>query len=531
MKRRTLATFRYASGLILGLATAACVMEADSTRSVSNTPLPVRDEASCAHLAGSPLSAGVVDGATHVKAGAPVLELKPFVLKAPRSFCRVSTTLTSGPGSSINAEFWLPDAWNGKLFGIGGGGFSGGLDAAAIYLNGPLGRGYAGAASDAGHPTEEGAQWAHNQPAKLADWASRANHVTAVVGKALAEAYYGEPPRRAYFEGCSNGGRDALMLAQRHPDDYDGIISGAPAADWTGLLSSFVANQKTYKAFGPDADTKFAFVHDAILAKCDTLDGVKDGVLENPKACRFDPAEVQCQAGSASICLTKSEADALRTIYQGHRLADGRRVFPGFALGGEKAAQGWRDPSKANTGQMGIDFYRWMVYADPSWNPEQFDLDRDYAVARERMGPIVNANDPDLTAFTRRGAKLLLWHGWNDASIPAGGTIKYYEAVEAKLGAKTDESVRLFMAPGVNHCFGGDGLPVFDRLSALERWVEHKTPPSQITATKYDNDVFYLAGLPTKPVRTRPLCPWPQTAHYNGAGSTDHAANFTCKAD
>jgi pimeloyl-ACP methyl ester carboxylesterase len=531
MNPRFSAHFRLASAILIGLATTACTGVMDVAKPTADNALPARDEASCARLANFRLADVTVDSVTHVKADAPVLEAKPFVMKASQSFCRVGATLTSGPGSSIRAEFWLPDAWNGKLFGMGGGGFNGGLDAAAIYLNTPLGKGYAGAVSDAGHPTAEGAQWAHNEPAKVADWASRANHATATFGKALANTYYGEPPRRAYFEGCSNGGRDALMLAQRHPDDYDGIISGAPAADWIGLLSSFIANQKTYAAFGSDANAKFALVHDAILGKCDTLDGVKDGVLERPYDCKFDPAELQCKSDSTSLCLTKAEADAARTIYQGQRLADGRQVFAGFSMGGEKTAQGWRDASKANTGQMGTDFYRWMVYGDPSWNPEQFNLDRDYAAALDRLGPVVNANDPDLTAFTRRGGKLLLWHGWNDASIPAEGTIQYFEAVKAKLGPTTEESVRLFMAPGVDHCFGGDGPPVFDRLEAIERWVEQKVPPSRIIATKYTNDVFYLAGLPTKPVRTRPLCPWPQSAHYNGAGSTDDAANFTCRAD
>jgi feruloyl esterase len=520
-----------ASALALAAGIAACTGGLESAQVAASTPLPVRDKASCERLTGSRVGDIAVETAMHVETGAPVLEVKPFVLKASTSFCRVGATLSSGPGSSIKVEYWLPDTWNGKFLGVGGGGFSGGLDSAAVVLNTPLSAGYAGGSSDAGHKTAEGAQWAHNEPVKVADWANRANHETAVFGKALVGAYYGEAPRRAYFEGCSNGGRDALMLAQRHPGDYDGIISGAPAADWTGLMSSFVANQKTYQVFGADADAKFKAVHNAVIDKCDALDGVKDGVLERPYQCKFDPAEVECKAGETDACLTKPQADALRVIYQGHPLADGRMVFPGFAVGGERDRGGWRDPSKAGTTQMGIEFYRWMVFGDANWSPESFDLDRDYAIALQRMGPITNADNPDVSAFAQRGGKLLLWHGWNDALIAADGTIKYYEAAKKKLGDRADESIRLFMAPGAGHCFGGDGPSTFNRLEALDRWVETNSPPTQMIATKYDNDLFAIAGLPTKVARTRPLCPWPQTAHYVGTGSTDDAANFICKQD
>ncbi len=530
MKTHLLLTGR-ASMMALALAAAACSGQDDNTDAATAAALPTGDKASCEKLAGAQIADATIDKTTYVETGATLIDQPPFKLNASANFCRVFATLSSGPGSSIKAEVYLPDTWNGKFLGVGGGGFSGGVDSAALMLNGPLSQGYAGAASDAGHPTVEGAQWAHNDPVKLADWANRANHVTAVFGKAAVNAYYGQTPERAYFEGCSNGGRDALMLAQRHPEDYDGIISGAPAANWTGLLSSFVANQKAYKVFGADADAKMKVVNGAIMAKCDELDGVKDGVLERPNQCAFDPAETQCKAGETSACLTKDEADALRTLYKGHRLADGTEVFAGFAVGGELERSGWRDPSKAGTGQMGIDFYRWMVTGDPDWDPETFDLDRDYAMAVERMGPIVNANDPDLSAFVGKGGKLLLWHGWNDTLIQADGTTKYYDAVKAKLGAAADEGVRLFMAPGVNHCFGGVGPSFFNKVDALDQWVETGTPPSRIIATKYDNDLFAFLGLPANPVRTRPLCPWPQTAHYNGTGSTDDAANFTCKAD
>ena len=492
----------------------------------------VRDKASCQALAGTTVADVKIDAATYLEAGQPTIERPPFSIKAPVNFCRVAVTLSSGAGSVIKSEYWLPDTWNTKFYAVGGGGFSGGLDSSPLLLTDPVAQGYAGAASDAGHPTAEGAQWAHNEPVKLADWANRANHATAVFGKSLIAAYYGDAPRRSYFEGCSNGGRDALMLVQRHPGDFDGVISGAPAANWTGLLSSFVMNQKTYEAFGSSGqDQKFKIANAAIMAKCDTLDGVKDGILEQPNKCEFDPSEVQCKTGESSNCLSKGEADALRIMYKGHALADGRKVFPGFAIGAETERSGWRDPAKTGTGQMGIDYYRWIVFGDPDWNMAQFDLNRDYAIAVKRTGEIIDAANPDIKAFTEKGGKLLLWHGWNDTLIPAEGTIDYYNAVKSELGAGADQSVRLFMAPGANHCFGGVGPSFFDKLGEIDRWVETGSPPTRIVATKYDNDMFKLIGMPAKPARTRPLCVWPQAAHYSGSGSTDDAANFTCKAD
>lgn len=529
---RHLRTCLTSGGIVSVLLLSACSLDPAASPNAGDTSPVVRDEVACRDLAGRMVPGGKIDTATYVKTGDTTVDRPPFTIKASASFCRVAVTLSSGPGSVIKSEYWLPDTWNRKFYAVGGGGFSGGLEGAPLLLTDPLAQGYAGASSDAGHTVVEGAQWAHNEPIKLADWANRANHATAVFGKTLIAAYYAEAPRRSYFEGCSNGGRDALILAQRHPEDFDGIISGAPAANWTGLLSSFVMNQRTYEAFGASGqDAKFKIVNAAIMAKCDALDGVTDGVLEQPKNCAFDPSEVQCKTGETSNCLSKTEADALRTMYTGHALADGRTIFPGFAIGAETERSGWRDPSKAGTGQMGIEYYRWMVFGDPNWTMAQFDLDRDFPFAVQRTASIIDATDPDITAFTGKGGKLLLWHGWNDTLIPADGTIDYYDAVKSKLGTSTDESVRLFMAPGVNHCFGGAGPSFFDRLGALDRWVETGTAPDRMIASKFDNDLLKLIGMPSNEVRTRPLCPWPQTAHYSGTGSTDDAANFMCRAD
>lgn len=522
------------SSLAVAVLMSGCSMDPQpSAQGSAAAPVNIiRDKASCDALANTAVAGGKIESTSYLEAGQPTIERPPFSMKAPANFCRVTVTLSSGPGSAIRSEYWLPDSWNRKFYAVGGGGFNGGLDSSPLMLTDPLAQGYAGAASDAGHPTEEGARWAYNDPDTLADWANRANHITAVFGKALIGAYYEQAPQRSYFEGCSNGGRDALILAQQHPGDFDGIISGAPAADWTGLMSSFVSNLPTVRTFGTSGqDAKFSLISNAVLAKCDAVDGVKDGVIEQPRACTFDPAEIQCTAEKTAGCLSKAEADAMRTVYQGHTLPGGRKVFPGFSFGAEAERTGWRDMSATGISQMGVEFYRWMVYGDPDWDAEQFDLGRDYPVAVERMGPVINANNPDISDFTKRGGKLLLWHGWNDTLIPAEGTIDYYNAVKSTLGANTDTSVRLFMAPGVNHCFGGSGPSFFDKLTEIDQWVETGSPPNRIVATKYDNDMFRLIGMPAKPARTRPLCAWPQSAHYSGSGSTDDAANFTCKAD
>jgi feruloyl esterase len=422
------------------------------------------------------------------------------------------------------------------LLGAGGGGFNGGLDAAPVALGPAVAKGYAGAVTDTGHKSSDGAQWALNEPDKVADWGHRANHLTALFAKELVADYYGRPATRAYFQGCSNGGRDALMEARRYPDDYDGIIAGDPAADWTGMTASFLWNYQTL-FLTPGASglaTKIKLVNDAVLAKCDGLDGVKDGVLENPGECRFDPAELQCKSGDSPDCLTPAEVIALRKIHSGPGLRDGRTVFPGFPVGGEAIPDnrnGWIDRSKNGIFVLGAEFYRWMVYGDPNWAPERFQLDQDYPMAKARLGPIVDANDPDLRLFSRRGGKLILYHGWYDGAVSPEATISYFEAVRRRLGASAAaDHVRLFMAPGMAHCGFGPGANAFDMLTPLDQWVTHGVAPERIIATKYDDDFSAFKGLPAKPLKTHPLCAWPKTAHYDGAGSTDDAASFTCRA-
>lgn len=488
----------------------------------------------CASLTGKEIGSAKVVQAVPVSLGGDLATGPLSAIKAKKPFCRVSAVLNPVAGSEIQVEVWLPDTWNGKMLAVGGGGFSGGLDSVAITLGFGLAQGYAGLATDAGHKTVDGAGWSAGQPEKVVDWSHRANHLGAVFGKALIEAHYGRPASSAYFKGCSNGGRDALMEASRYPDDYDGIIAGAPAFDWTGMNSAFLWNWQTlFQSPGAETlPTKIPAVSTAIRNKCDALDGVKDGVLENPRLCKFEPSELICDGADQKSCLTKPEANALEKIYEGPRLRNGKAIYSGLALGDEDIplnGDGWLNPTEKGTGAFATEFFRWMVYKDPSWKPESFQLERDYALAIEKMRSLVDVG-PDLRAFTARGGKLIIWHGWSDARVPAERTVRYYEDVKRMIGSKSaKQNVRLFMAPGVAHCFGGPGPNNFDMIPDLDRWVQQKKAPERIIATKTDNDIFALIGLPAKALRTRPLCPWPKTARYSGTGSTDDAANFTCR--
>jgi hypothetical protein len=530
-----------AGGLVLGVAAAGlATYDASAQSETPSSAAASADASRCAALVGTKVESGVVESTEFVGRGAEVSTLisvaaaKPLLagLKVPASFCRVHARLNPMLGSEIHVEIWLPEQWNGKFLGTGGGGFSGGIDAAPLTLRDPLATGYAAAATDVGHKSSDGAQWAYGQPVKLVDWAHRGNHLTAVFAKALIATYYGKPATRAYFQGCSNGGRDALMEASRYPEDYDGIIAGAPATNWTGMMTGFVWNHQAVSGApgAPNLNSKLKLVQEAVLAKCDALDGVKDGVIENPQMCRFDPAKIQCKSGDGPDCLSAAEVTALRKIYQGPRTRNGRQIYSGFAAGAENVEwQNWITGTKAAQAGFGTEFYRWMVYSDSKWTPEHFDPDRDYPVAKKQMGPIIDSNNPDLRPFTRHGGKLIVYHGWADAGIPAGASVDYYNAVRHRLGAAAGQ-VRLFMVPGMAHCFGGPGPNRFDMLSQLDNWVENGTAPEQVIATKYDNDLAVFAGRPAKQVRTRPLCAWPKVAHYGDTGSTDDAANFSCVA-
>jgi feruloyl esterase len=366
-----------------------------------------------------------------------------------------------------------------------------------------------------------------------------------VRAKSIIEAYYGERPRHSYFASCSNGGRQALMEAQRYPADYDGIIAGAPANARTSIFAGFLWD--TQALSGPASfipPSKLPAIERAVLTACDARDGVKDSVLEDPRQCRFDPATIVCKAGDKADCLTSPQAEALRKIYSGPHDPAGKPLISGFEPGGQTGAGGWRGwilgdaPGKSAQAIFGTQFMANMVFNDPEWDYRNFDFDHDMKTANDRMAKILNATDPDLNAFRSRGGKLILFHGWADPALPPLNTINYFNAVKTTLGAETADSfIRLYMMPGTQHCLGGPGPnycgglsaaqgdPEHDFSAALERWVENGVAPRRMIASKFANDADLASGV----IRTRPLCPFPETAVYKGSGSTDDAANFVCQ--
>ena len=457
-------------------------------------------------------------------------------LEAP-AFCRA----VGRTAPAIHFEVWLPeDNWNGKFQGIGNGGMAGSLR--YDRLAAALARGYATAATDTGHVTDGAfdATWAFGRPDLVADFGHRALHLVTVNAKAVTEAHYGRPPSWSYFVGCSKGGQQGLMEAQRYPEDYDGIIAGNPAHNWT----RFYAGAHLWYAQATLADARswipparLPLLADAVNAACDALDGIEDGVLDDPRQCRFDPAELTCAAGQdPATCLTASQVDAVRAIWSGSRNRAGELLYPGLVPGGEASTGGWArwvtgdEPFTSLHWLAAEGFFRHMVFEDPDWDFRSFDYDEDLAFALDKVGPVLDAADPDLRPLRSRGGKLIVYHGWSDADISPLGSIDYYEDVVALIGAgrdratalaRTREFFRLFMAPGMGHCRGGPGPDRFDALTALERWVEQGEAPARIVAARVREGVVD---------RTRPLCPYPEVTRWNGAGSTDDAANFACAA-
>jgi feruloyl esterase len=429
--------------------------------------------------------------------------------------CRVALVLAPTPDSHIEVEVWLPSAnWNGKFEAVGNGGWAGiiSTDAMAAAVR----EGYATASTDTGHKSKEtpGGSFVPGHPEKLIDYGYRAVHEMTLAAKRLIEAHYGQAPRLAYWNSCSNGGRQGLMEAQRYPEDFDGIVAGAPAANWTGrAIGSLWVAQLVHKeeaSFIPPA--KFALLHEAALRACDALDGVADGVIENPRRCKVDPSILLCHGDDTANCLTAPQVEAARGIYAA------RGFYPGLAPGGEL---GWATYAGPKPFAIGNDYARFVLFRDPAWDYRALDAAAASAEAVTLDQGTTNALNPDLRPFFQHGGKLIQYHGWSDPQIPPMHSVNYYESVLEKVGAGTaDASYRLFMVPGMAHCGGGTGPNQFAAMAALERWREAAVAPQSIVAARVTNN---------RVERTRPLCPYPQTAVYSGTGSTNDAANFTCK--
>ena len=509
-------------------------------------------DVNCDHLAQLKLPATTITLAKLVPAGAfagpPALisgaDLTPFYKKLP-AFCRLVVQAAPTSDSDIKIEVWMPaTGWAGKLQGIGNGGFAGQID--YEQLGTAVKNGYAAVATDTGHSgTPIEAAWALGHPEKVIDFGHRAVHEMTRIAKGATKEFYGRNPERSYFWGCSDGGREALMEAQRYPEDYDGILAGAPANYWTALLTSAVWNTQALTldpaSFIPPA--KIPSIANSVLAACDSLDGLRDGVLNDPRQCHFDPASMLCKnRDDSDRCLTAPQAEALKKLYQGPRDSHGRSVFPGYLPGSEDGPEGWAlwitgpAPNKSLMAFFGSGYFSNMVYGKSDWDYRTFHVDPGMQAATEKTASSLDANNPDLRAFHARGGKLILYHGWEDPAIPALNTINYYESVTNKMDKhKADGFVRLYMVPGMQHCGGGPGTDAFGaggytpndpRLNmrlALEDWVAHNKAPASITAAKYaPNDSEHHATM------TRPLCTYPSFAKYKGTGDTNDAANFVC---
>jgi hypothetical protein len=498
--------------------------------------------ADCEHLTSLKLKDAVITSASTVAAGAftPSAGPQNGPFKTTPAFCRVQGVSKPSADSEIEFEVWMPvSGWNGKYFGIGNGGFAGSIQyslmAAALH------NGYASSSTDTGHkgPATSG-DWALGHHEKIVDFAYRSIHETAEKSKAVIQGFYGQGAKHSYFSGCSNGGRQALVEAQRYPADYDGIISGAPANFWTHNFAGFVWDQQALDQ-APIPAAKMPAIEKAALAACDSLDGVEDGVIDDPTKCHFDPSKLLCKGAESDSCLTAAQIGALKKIYDGPRNSKGKQVFPGYVPGGESGPGGWsRWITGADSQQaiFGNGFFKNMVFQNAAWDFRGFNFDRDMEVTDDKSAGLFNATDANLKAFKDGGGKLFIYHGWSDTAIAPANAVNYYQSVVAKMGQKqAGEFVQLYMVPGMQHCAGGPGPdsfgtnpaaaasdPLHSMSLALDRWVDQGVVPEHIVATKFKTGANAGGAV----ARTRPLCPYPQVARYVGSGSTDDAANFKC---
>ncbi len=446
--------------------------------------------------------------------------------------CKVEGTV----GTEIRFEVLLPADWNGKFLMGGGGGFVGSLGYQGRFS---VNRGYATAATDTGHQGDGiRAEWAHGHPERRVNYGYLGVHRTTEAAKAIVRAYYGREAERSYFYGCSNGGRQALMSAQRFPADFDGIVAGAPAHDFSGVIAGFAYNMQ--RIFPDPANLTQPVItaqnrqllEAEILGQCDDLDGVKDGFLNDPRDCGFNLSKLPVCSGSESAdhCVTIRQREAIAAVYGGPRNANGQ-IYPGFPFGGESASGAWQSwitgPSPRlmeaygePSSQFGFatQGFKYLVFQDPEFDYTRYDFDS-YDRDAAHLAGFLNATNTDLSAFKESGGKLLLWHGWSDAALTAYGSINYFEEVEGRDSSVRDY-FRFYLMPGVFHCAGGPGPDRVDWLGALEGWVEDGQAPAELTAVKVQSG---------KITRSRPLCVYPERAEYQG-GDPDEASSYACRA-
>jgi feruloyl esterase len=434
------------------------------------------------------------------------------------AFCRVQVTSKPSSDSDIKIEYWLPvNGWNGNFEANGNGGWTGSITDNTLAAG--MRRGYAAAMTDTGH--EGGSpSFAVGHPEKVIDFGYRAVHEMAITGKALIKAFYGRDARHSYWNGCSAGGRQGLKAAQTYPEDFDAVVAGSPGLNWTGRSTQAVwiaqATHKDEASALPRA--KLEAIHEAALEACDARDGVKDGVIDEPRKCNFDPKVLECKGADAPTCLTSAQVETVRAIYSDVVNPRTKQVI--FQRHEPGSEMGWTTMAGPNPMGLGVDLFKDVVYQDSNWDYKTLNFDSDIDRAY-KTDSAMDAMNPDLSKFMARGGKIIQYHGWADPQISPGSSVAYYQSVVKKMGqAKVQQSYRLFMVPGMAHCGGGDGTSTFDMLTAMEQWVEQGKAPDRIEASRVRDG---------KTDRTRPLCPYPQVASYKGSGSTDESANFVCK--
>ena len=438
--------------------------------------------------------------------------------------CALEGVASSSADSWIRFALWMPapDKWNGKIQTVGNAGYQGVIPYAAMAQ--ALTRGYAALGGDTGHTTppgqypRESLAFGAGHPAKIADWADKSIHTIVLAAKPLVARFEGRPAAHSYFTGCSTGGHQALTEAQRYPTDFDGILAGAPGNNRTrlndGFLWRYALNTATQQGNIPDS--KLALITRAAIAHCDGQNGVRDGVIDDPRSCRFDPATLQCHKGDAKDCLTAAQVQTLRQLYQPATMpASHSEIYPAWPVGSES---GW-GPFINGSVPYRIDYWTDWVF-DPTWDWHGIDWDRDVNLADRKLAPVINATNPDLQPFASAGGKLLLYQGWADPVVSAYDTVATFEAMQ-KHNPNLRRFARFYLIPGMGHCRGGEGTDDFDLLTPLERWVEHNEDPGSPVASARRNG---------KLLRTRPLCAFPTHPVYLGSGNPDAASSFECRS-
>jgi len=473
----------------------------------------------CSDLASAQITGAAVTGATSIPAGQfttpEQIGYGSMTFTVP-AFCRVQLTI-----ETATAEVWLPAAWNGKLTGWGNGGELGAIIYGEMYYG--LAGGYVSVSSDLGHQSYgNDASWAYSQPDKIREFGYSSTHDMTVAAKELTQLYYGTPQTHSYFIGGSAGGRQALMEAQRFPIDYDGIASLYPGIGWTHLMAGFISEELKVGGSGSSAAqlsyAQARALNTAVLGACDALDGLRDGLIEDPAQCHFDPGAMQCTSHVTANCLDATQIAAVRALYQPTRYSSGKVVYPGLAYGSEYE---WSCSVLHDAFNLpfGNAWFQNEVYS-PDWDFHTFNPDIDVPYADKLRAHTLNADSPNLDAFHAAGGKLVIAQGQSDAVVVPENTINYYRAVRKRYGDASQSFARLFMMPGVGHCAAAVGPGSWDIFAVLVSWVEKGIAPDSIVAYQYNGDGSLK--------RSRPLCPWPKKARYSGQGDVNDARNFTC---